>query len=461
MALQRTHPLLFMLHSLACLAFVLLFMFAPQIAMASAFQNNSQSVSAMGRALAGAGSFTNDASSLFYNPALMVMSPYKQLTVGNVIDIYHYELETESVSGFYGGEASGNDTDKTLTTYFLPSFYYSQPLFDRPKNRVWLGLGVTTPFSQNVEYDNDDAARYQTTKSYLYTVNINPSVAVLVTPQLSLGAGFSAQWLDTEFMQSVDAGGGWCFVNPEECYGNVTPGHPDYDGEVKYDSDSWAFGWNVGALWRFNDRSFLGLAYRSEIRHDVDGATSTKKLNWLDDPYFYDWFNYRDRDFEGRFSTPATATLSFTHFFTKKFVMMLDVQYILWSELKDNYIEYDESGNKEKNDIDWNDTVRIALGGQYTLDRQQRWTLRFGIAYDPSPLSGDSRTTAVPDADSVELAIGVGYRIARTWQLDAAYAHHFYSSVSIDESSQYGSFAGDLSAMRDRIGLQVTKVFMR
>ena len=65
-----------------------------------------------------------------------------------------------------GGNAGGIN--------FVPNMYFSVPI-----NPQWtFGLGVNAPFGLTTEYDDGWLGRYQSLKSQIKTINVNPAHCV-------------------------------------------------------------------------------------------------------------------------------------------------------------------------------------------------------------------------------------------------------------------------------------------
>ena len=68
---------------------------------------------------------------------------------------------------------------------FAPHFFASY----QAGERVWLGLGLNSPFGLGIQYKNNWPGSINIIKATIKTLNLNPTVAVKVTDYLSMGAG--------------------------------------------------------------------------------------------------------------------------------------------------------------------------------------------------------------------------------------------------------------------------------
>ena len=142
----------------------------------------------------------------------------------------------------------------------IPNLYGFWSVSDRLK----LGIGITPPFGLTTEYDSDWVGRYQAIESRLKTININPSVALKVTDTLSLGGGLNLQYADAELSNAIDFG----LIGQISGLGTQSQ---QIDGLVEVAGDDWSFGYNLGLLYEPSDRTRIGIAYRSDVTHDLKG----------------------------------------------------------------------------------------------------------------------------------------------------------------------------------------------
>ena len=65
----------------------------------------------------------------------------------------------------------------------VPHFFASYQVAER----VWLGLGVNSPFGLGIQYNDNWPGSANVTKAAIQTLNLNPTVAVKVTDYLAAG----------------------------------------------------------------------------------------------------------------------------------------------------------------------------------------------------------------------------------------------------------------------------------
>jgi long-chain fatty acid transport protein len=226
---------------------------ASTISQAGSFGLIEQSASGQGSAYAGASAIAEDASTIYFNPAGMTRLSGSQVVVAGHIIAAEADYTDSGSTGVTGPNS------KTDEVGFVPNFYYSTAL----DNDVFVGVGVNVPFGLATEYDDGWIGRYHALRSEITTININPSIAWNVTDKVSVGFGLSIQYLELELTNAL---------NSEALCGGcgITSG----DGSAKLEGDSTEIGWNTGILIDVGDKSRIGLAYRSAIKHEVSGDAS-------------------------------------------------------------------------------------------------------------------------------------------------------------------------------------------
>ncbi|MGD8583635.1 MAG: outer membrane protein transport protein, partial [Gammaproteobacteria bacterium] len=233
---------------------------------ASGFALIEQGASGQGAAYAGAAAIGEDASTVFFNPAAMTRLSGQQIVIAGHIVALNSEYKdsgTSSDATGVPGSLTGTNSDNSKTG-FVPNFYWASAL----DNGLHVGVGVNVPFGLASEYDEGWYGRYHGLKSEITTININPAIAWKVTDTVSLGFGLSYQYVDVELTQNIDSSAACFNLSGSPC-GAFSD--PSIDSGLKLEGDDSSFGWNVGVLIDVSNKSRLGIAYRSEIKQDIEG----------------------------------------------------------------------------------------------------------------------------------------------------------------------------------------------
>jgi long-chain fatty acid transport protein len=205
--------------------------------------------------------------------------------------------------------------------------------------RVRLGLAVTTPFGLATDYPDGWVGRYHAVDTELRTYNINPAVAVRVTDWLSFGAGLQAQYADGELTNAVDFG----TIGAGAPGGGIPGAVPGtQDGFARLTGDDWAFGYNAGVLAEPVAGTRLGVAYRSEIEHRLEGdvdftsdsagiAATLRALSGA----------FADSDAHLDVTTPATLSFGVHQEVGAKVAVMAEATWTDWSTFEDLIVEFE------------------------------------------------------------------------------------------------------------------------
>ena len=183
----------------------------------------------------------------------------------------------------------------------------------------------------------------------LSTININPSIAWKATDKISIGFGISIQYMDIELTSNIDSMAA-CLnlesnfsVPGSPCAAYTTPGNAAQDSSLKLDGDSTEYGWNTGILIDVDDKSRIGIAYRSAIKHNVSGnatyALNDQGLQQLaaalsSPPPDGSGFNIlQSTTLEATAEVPETFSFSFVGDISSKWTALFDWTWTGWSSL--------------------------------------------------------------------------------------------------------------------------------
>jgi len=383
--------------------------------MGSGFAIVEQSARNIGNAFAGATAETEDPGAIFFNAAGVAWLEEDAVVIGAHVIMPSAEfrnIASAPVGGGNGGDAG--------VTAFVPNLYYVHGLNESVK----LGLGVHAPYGLQTEYDSSWIGRLAAIKTYLGTLDINPTVAWKLCDCLSLGIGASAQYAEAELTTAM---------------------RPSLPLQGKLEGDDWSYGYNLGLTYLPREGSRVGLSYRSGISHEIEG----------------------DATFDGALPAttgkadldlPATVAVGCYQALGECFAVKADVAWTDWSRFDELRIEF---GNPLMPDLvtdeSWEDTWRYAVGFDYFLDDQ--WTLRCGAAFDETPVPDpEHRTARIPDSDRTWLALGAGYQASENLSVDVGYVHLFFDDSDIRNVYDVASGAalvGEYEGDADILSVQV------
>jgi long-chain fatty acid transport protein len=380
---------------------------------AAGFQLQNQNAAGTGLAFAGQAANPEDASTVFFNPAGMTFLPSGQniTMAGTVIDRSVKFRDTGTTPmpvinpltglptgafhpvGGNGGDAGG--------AKLVPGFYYTYSL----NPQTVLGLGVSGTYGSETGYDSDFAGRFSGRFTSIHQININPSVAYKVNDQFSIGFGLNYAKNEVEFRQTTP------YV-----------GAP----EAVLQGDDSAWGWNAGVMFKPNERTRIGLSYRSKMKFDLQGSLVVAALGV-------------NKPIHAKLNTPDNLSLAFSHQVNDKLEVLGDVTRTGWATLQ-RLQAFNTSTGALENQLSYNfkNSWRAGVGVKYQLDG--KWNLRAGVAVDKTPVpDAASRTMTVPDSDRTWLAFGARMKVSEKSSLDLGYARIFLKNSSTNRQVLSGT----------------------
>ncbi|PID46746.1 MAG: hypothetical protein CSB47_02525 [Proteobacteria bacterium] len=463
-------------------------------AMAAGFGVTVQSASGGGSSATGH-AMAEDASAMWYNPALLSSVEGKQVNGG--VAIIDAELKvtntgstTPDISGRFipiVGDNQGEPGGFSAT----PSIYYKQ---DISTNKAF-GLGINIPFGVSTKYDADSFARYEATESRLKTVNVNPAMSWQINDKWALGAGLNVQYGHALLSKAVDSGlacrkvlaqgpdatqraelaaaqaaaaataaghsaeavrsiaaaagslTALRFANKactDAGMGNLTDAAND--SEMKVEALGFAFGANVGAVYKPNAATTISVGYRSTTKYKLegDGDFTHKALANLDNlaPGTLRAAGLVDQDATADLDLPASASLAFARKLTDKLTLHGDVTWTQWSSVPEIRIVFPDTKLSDSvTSLEWEDTVRYGVGMTYKMN--EKTTLRAGMAMDPTPTPGPQhRTPRAPRSDTAWFSVGMSHRINKKLSLDASFSYLHPEKATINYTAP-GAKDGD------------------
>ncbi|WP_243042830.1 OmpP1/FadL family transporter [Dyella sedimenti] len=424
----------------------------PQRAHASAFQLHEDSAAAMGRAYAGSTTAGGDVSVVANNPAAMseLHGTYFQ---ADVTAINFGANFSGSAHDALGRPISGGNGGNAGTTMPVPAFFFATQLGDK-----WhVGAAFTVPFGFQTEYDSNWVGRYNAIKSKFESLDGTLSLSYDVSDTFSLGVSGIAQKTSAELTSAVNynavglglisQGVGAGAIPPAAApglisqVGAVVP--PGTDGYARIKGDDWAYGYQVGMLWKISPNDRFALNYRSKISHTLEGtANFTVPANvqaLLANPTVAALLAgaggvpFTHTDGAAPFTTPAEATASYWHQ-EEKFGLGMDVSWTKWDVFKSLNVYYANPAQPTTSEaFNWKNSWYIAIGGDYYVN--DKLTLRAGVALDTTPTQTATRDPRVPDGTRQFVSVGLGYKVNERFELNASYAHIFVNSARVNAAS--------------------------
>ncbi|MEE6206625.1 MAG: OmpP1/FadL family transporter [Alphaproteobacteria bacterium] len=355
--------------------------------MAAGFHLREQSAAAQGNAYAGATAGAEDNSYTYYNVAGLTRHKGTSFTGGAT---YIAPKATAKKVRDEDGNR-GADVHNVVHAAISPNFTISHQINDK----LFIGLAGNSPFGMITKYDQDWVGGDHGITSDVKTATFTPMAAYKVTDKLSLGAGMQIQYV----------------------WAHLTSSKKPYINSIRADGDALDLGYQLGALYEFNDTTRVGIGYRSEIKHKINGDMSASTT-----PAMGPYHDLLNQDITVRLTTPAMLSMGAYHDINNRWAVMAEYQRVFWSSFQHlKFVSKDGGYVISQVNEKWRDTNFFAVGTSYMLDEQ--WKLRLGLGYDQSAVRYSHRTPRIPDSDRIWYTIGLGYQYNAKFAFNVGYTY--------------------------------------
>ena len=326
----------------------------PFDAFGAAFLIYNQDAKATGMGMAVVSSIDN-ASAVFYNPALLVDQKGFGFSAGDTM--IWPEMRHED-------SATGKRTYTRATSHHVPNGYakYTNGNFS-------FGIGIYSPFGLSTEWPAGWPGRYLTTFAEIKTTYVNPVVAYRVNDRISVAGGASYVISSIKLKNAINLG----FL-----------GLPD--GAAKLSGDGEGVNFNLAATAKLPMNYTISATYRSPTTIKYDGRASFS----LPAPL-------------ASSSTGASATLTLPFLAVAGIAKQIgnltlegDVLYTGWSSMSSYRVTSDDGSANSFFYKNWFNTPSIALGANYQWNKFLE--VRAGYMYDRSPVPRTTLSPELPDS---------------------------------------------------------------
>ena len=418
---------------------LVLSLFVSPSAFAGGFMLQEQSQLEIGRAFSGAAASADDPSTIFYNPAGMTELEGVQISTGATllfIDSKQQDLGSDITSVTSGpfltltnvqpitGNNGGNPFKPVVP---VPTTYISAHI---GKSRLWLGLGISSPFGLKLDYAPDFFGRYDSLNSELLTIDVQPSIGYKLSDAVSIGGGLNVQYAEATLTNALPSSN------------LLTPA----DRLSELSGDDISLGWNAGVLVKLKSGTRFGLHYRSGITHQLKGEN--KVSTTVSTPPGLVSSGSSSLPIRAPLRLPDSITASLSLPLDAKTRFMATGRYYNWSRFKDISVYLTEpvtlvpgpvpivlspsSQPLAVKEFNYRDSWSLSAGIERALN--DKLTVRAGAMFDRTPTNPNLLSTRVPDGDRTWTSMGLSYRISDRLTLSASYAHVFIAKQNMDRT---------------------------
>ncbi len=368
------------------------------------------------KAIARGNAFTATAdnpSAVYYNPAGITQSTGHNASVGvNIVT-----LGSER-------EAGGQTTSTRDSVHVLPQVYYTYGFTNVP---IALGMGLYSPYGHGMEWPNNTTFRQTTIEGSMTYLTLNPVVAWKPLETLSIAAGPTLNYGDTELRNGKLP---FSWVNGAD--------------SIRFRGDDTAAGFNAGVLWHPLEQHSFGLTYRSATSMNFSG--NVRAYVPLPPP------NYAN------FSTAATAKIDFpqqvvlgySYRPTPKWNLEFDVDWTDWDSLNTVTLK-PAIGAPTAIPFNYRSSFMYEWGVTRYFDNG--YSLSGGYMFSENSVPEKWFSPGIPDSDRHVFSVGIGKQYKRI-RWDAAYQFAYGPSRDISGSINPG-VSGSYTFLSNALALSV------
>lgn len=351
-------------------------------ANAAGFYLQEQSVSGLGAAFAGQAAMPRDASIITFNPAGMTYLDGTRGNLGVHLLKPRSDVDNEGTVNLVGGY---EDSDNPYSIEAVPNGFLSHQLTDR----AWVGVSLTAPFGLANKYDKEWFGRYDSISTDLKVFDLQPSAAYKVNDKLSIGGGMNIEYVDADLYSAAGLA-----------------------GRSRLQGDDISFGYNLGMMYQIDEANRVGLHYKSQVNHKLDGEVIGENTGTA-----LDGINGA----KANLNLPDIATLGYVHQYNEKLALLGGVTWYGWGNFERITAITDSGIVAQDQEQNYRNTWAFSVGAEYEYSPE--WTFRGGLQYDQTPTQDGYRTTRTPDGDRTWLTAGATYNVNERMSIDMAAAY--------------------------------------
>lgn len=338
----------------------------------------------------------NDASAVWYNPALMSDLTGTNVSFGSVF--VAPSIEHTNTNGTIDRPESKVHT--------LPHLYATRKL----SNKFSVGLGVLAPFGLSTEWDPVTAnTRRVATESALKAIYAGVSGAYKVNEKLSVGANVSHVSLSATMNKKI------------ERYGENI--------EQTLEGDGTGVAYGLAANYKLSKWNFAA-NYRSKVKVDVDGTINLPTAGALVG------VKATDKDAKTKITLPDTFQLGAAYKHSENLLFSVEADYTDWSTYRKLVIDYVNDAGTVSQSADvknWSPSWAFRVGTEYKVNAA--WKLRAGSYFDMTPVSEKYFETRNTCANRLAFTAGAGYTRGNI-TVDVSYLYMKFLERRISNSIQ-------------------------
>lgn len=287
----------------------------------------------------------------------------------------------------------------------------------RVTKKLIVGVDISHRLYLNIQFPVGSILQSSSTASTLFDLDYSPRFSYQINEKLIVGAGANLNNLYQTQLNFV--------VDP---YGNLVN-----------KGSGWAYGWNAGLIYKFNEKNILNLNYYSEINHGASGVST--------------WGPVVNPNLQF-FNTiiPANLTCNLYKVWTEKIASNVEVHYQFWNKVQTLSLTNTALGINLDIPLYYHNALVAVLNGRYKFNDQLTGII--GGEYNTNPAEIFNRHPGLPASAAENVYTGVEISFNKEFTIKFLYSHGF-ASPAINTIGQNGPIVG-----KEKINANIADLFL-
>ena len=332
----------------------------------------------------------DDPSAVFYNPAGLAQQRELSVLAGATFINFTNEFNGDPTSPV----TSGVDAKYKRHTFVPPNMYAVVPI----GNNLTLGVGVFAAWGLRTDWADPFAGRYISKDADLKTTSVNPVIAWQTSDgRLAIGGG--VEYRRARVFLNANRMALNPFTNRIVDVANIRLAS-DYGDDI---------GWNVGILYKANEKLRFGASYRSDMDIDLNGKADVTQIS-SGNAQFDAIVSTQlppDQPINTSFPFPAVGVVGVAFSPRPDWDVEFDITHMTWTRFKALSVNFETtpaaSFTRPQN---WDDSSAFRLGVNHKAT--DMWDVRLGAVYDQNPQPVEAVSPLLPDSDRIGVTMGTG-----------------------------------------------------
>ncbi|MGE5360326.1 MAG: OmpP1/FadL family transporter [Bacteroidales bacterium] len=376
-----------------------------------------------GRGGATVASPCGDGSSIYFNPAGIVLTP-GQIVGGSLTVI--------NPRGDFTNSTTGVVSPLNIKYFPVPAAFYKTNF---ASDKMSVGFGFFAPYGLTTDWPETSEGRYLGYKSVVQSLYMQPTFAYKVNEMFSVGFGVDVTRTSVELNQRLD-------LYPVPITGTpftfgtlpigAAPKGTDF-ANVQLKGHAWSAGINVGVIVKPTPKFSLGARYMSpqtvsisngtvdytQIPTNLSSPLLPKPFDQLLAPNFAAGGKLSDQGATTSLPLPDQFVAGVAIQATPKLLALVDYQFVHWAKFQSLVINQSIAGTTETIE-QYRNTNGIRFGVDYALNPATN--IRGGLLFHSGAAPDQTVTPLLPEGKRAEFSGGIGQKFGKA-RIDAYYMY--------------------------------------